>query len=1218
MLLKINQFYLIRRGSTLCTKLKEASGEATTSKEKEKYVAGSEIERDANGEAFREMFVMPNRKLRAQIQLEQLTGRGQVQKLSRFDIQDRLAVRTSRSKEMSPEQDWTNVWPAPRSFNASVVPLPVRMGSRPHPERRAPFKKFGNLELVKIPNFLHLTPAAIEKQCLAIKQFCTEYPPELKGNKELQKVVPLKVYYNDYVHQGSSLRDIRSRVTTTTLNVAALNLSSFARDKLQRLAGSRFDSSNGMLTILTDRCHTRQQNDQYAAYLLTVLYHEANKVEKWEEIRQREDELRIEYDGSTTQQKILSLLGKPAADEIGSQATLAETKEIRKGRLFSKWDSKKCILCNGTLRIERHMEEDEMLLVANYNVEITVTRRGKGLHLSNPTNDFLFIFDQIETLHLWVSRCLQFKVTSTCDLSDQRLVLLPDSTFLAPNLQKIYHLNLKRNSLQFKTCHQDELGLDGTWSAPQLGWIEDLYRFSALNHLDLSSNRLSMFPLAVLQLKLLTRLFLSDNQIDRIPGEIRLLNLLIEFDLANNWLSELPDQLGDCTELAVLNLTLNRFKKIPSILSTNPKVTHWQLAGNFLDHLIGVELKQCIKLDLRRNAFHGKLIIPSSGETLRWLDLRDNQLKSLSTTNCLNLRTLHCERNLLKELSVNGQNISYLNASFNALSSLIVLPMPMNLVFFSVASNQFSHLPNWITDLQKINHIDAHKNQLKTLPERIFRVPSLSTLNLHSNRLTKLPEQVENCQIEILNLHHNALENLPSLLFRSSHRLREVNVSANVLTEIPSPNPVPDLNRVQILHAAMNELDDRVVHTIIAMRRLRILNLSNNKIKFFNDSNLCSLTSLEELNLSSNRLSSISSLILALPSLQILRIHSNQINILPDLSQSKTLKIFDACSNRVSQMQSTNCLAENLRQVDLSCNPELPVHFSQRSSRIYSFVNIAEAGGHNVHVGFSECTGQRNRLSVRQILPNTRHVSPILAIIDTSGNASLAAELSERLFRMAETEEIVDENTLRNWILNAHEWMGESILLASICDNQVLCASVGGNRAWIVADGKIHPLIAPIQIDSKTYEQLRMANAIVDEENLIFGVCPYVRQIGFSAFFPAILPRATVRTAKLNSREDFLILGSRAVGGCLSEPLLQYIVASTSNPQVAAKRIQDVVQSFNWTDNVSVIVAQTGNLLNRKTKKSVNPYSISEREEISELTLQKIEERIEQISRVRK
>ncbi|EPB79929.1 hypothetical protein ANCCEY_00995 [Ancylostoma ceylanicum] len=251
MLYRASTSCIVRRHSTLAEKLRAVvSGDVDRKTGSDRgQVRAPKVEIDAQGTKFNEMFVMPKRKLRGQLLIEQATGRASVTQRSRIDIHDRLAVRRPRSEEMSTDQDWTAVWPAARSFASSVVPLPVRMGSRPDPEKRAPFKKQGNLELVKIPNFLHLTPAAIEKHCKAIKKFCTEFPPELIEDKKLcESEFPLRISYNTYVHQGTNIRDNRARVITI------------------------------------------------------------QKVEPWEALKQREDSLKVEFEGSETQKKLVTML----------------------------------------------------------------------------------------------------------------------------------------------------------------------------------------------------------------------------------------------------------------------------------------------------------------------------------------------------------------------------------------------------------------------------------------------------------------------------------------------------------------------------------------------------------------------------------------------------------------------------------------------------------------------------------------------------------------------------------------------------------------------------------------------------------------------------------------------------------------------------------------------------------------------------------------------
>ncbi len=77
----------------------------------------------------------------------------------------------ARYNRMSTEQDWTNAWPTASPFKQNAVPLPVRQGfvKRSCENGGLPPTKYGNAELMKIPNFLHLTPPHIKKQCQAIK-----------------------------------------------------------------------------------------------------------------------------------------------------------------------------------------------------------------------------------------------------------------------------------------------------------------------------------------------------------------------------------------------------------------------------------------------------------------------------------------------------------------------------------------------------------------------------------------------------------------------------------------------------------------------------------------------------------------------------------------------------------------------------------------------------------------------------------------------------------------------------------------------------------------------------------------------------------------------------------------------------------------------------------------------------------------------------------------
>lgn len=174
---------------------------------------------------------------------------------------------------MPTDQDWPSVWPGQKTFHPASVPLPIRQG---YPMKgQGPPGKYGNAELMKIPNFLHLTPPAINRHCEALKQFCTEWPAGLETDDKCTKHFPLEVITSDYCYSGPSIREPLARIVSFRLKLSSLNLDTHAKDKILRLLGDKYDPTTDLITITTDRCPMRKQNYDYAEYLLTAIYHES-------------------------------------------------------------------------------------------------------------------------------------------------------------------------------------------------------------------------------------------------------------------------------------------------------------------------------------------------------------------------------------------------------------------------------------------------------------------------------------------------------------------------------------------------------------------------------------------------------------------------------------------------------------------------------------------------------------------------------------------------------------------------------------------------------------------------------------------------------------------------------------------------------------------------------------------------------------------------------
>ncbi|CAH8862989.1 unnamed protein product [Trichobilharzia szidati] len=214
--------------------------------------------------------------------------------------------------------DWTNVWPAAATFHHSVVPFPVRQGHCKNLAENGgiPPEKYANAELMKIPNFLHLTAPHVRKHCDALKKFCTVWPSGLDCDETIEKHYPVEIINRSYVFTSSNIRDPRSRVVTLQVRLSSLSLDEHAKRKFLRLAIgpgpgrniASYDWNTDILKLTTGRCPTSKQNTDFLTYVLTVLTLESKKREKWEIDNPEYDWLQFDWNRSESRRRLFSLL----------------------------------------------------------------------------------------------------------------------------------------------------------------------------------------------------------------------------------------------------------------------------------------------------------------------------------------------------------------------------------------------------------------------------------------------------------------------------------------------------------------------------------------------------------------------------------------------------------------------------------------------------------------------------------------------------------------------------------------------------------------------------------------------------------------------------------------------------------------------------------------------------------------------------------------------
>lgn len=219
---------------------------------------------------------------------------------------------------------WTNIWPSAATFHYSVVPFPIRQGYCKNLVENSGLSpsSYANTELMKIPNFLHLTKAHVGKHCEVLKKFCTKWPSGLNSDESITEHYPIRVIQYNYVFTASSIRDPRARVARLRVPVSRLGLREHEKRKLIRLTmgpglgnnTAKYDWSTDELELVGDRCPSSIQNADYLRYVFTVLVLESKKIEQWELGAPAYDWLAFNWMNSKSRQRLIKVCSHDSDD----------------------------------------------------------------------------------------------------------------------------------------------------------------------------------------------------------------------------------------------------------------------------------------------------------------------------------------------------------------------------------------------------------------------------------------------------------------------------------------------------------------------------------------------------------------------------------------------------------------------------------------------------------------------------------------------------------------------------------------------------------------------------------------------------------------------------------------------------------------------------------------------------------------------------------------
>ncbi|XP_075993815.1 leucine-rich repeat serine/threonine-protein kinase 2 [Genypterus blacodes] len=231
-------------------------------------------------------------------------------------------------------------------------------------------------------------------------------------------------------------------------------------------------------------------------------------------------------------------------------------------------------------------------------------------------------------------------------------------------------------------------------------------------------------------------------------------------------------------------------------------------------------------------------------ERIRLLDLSGNELDSLS---CLT-----DDGSVLRQL----EHLTRLDLSHNGLQEL---------------------RPALCQSLRSLTRLDLQANRLQSLPAELLSLPSLSTLNVSRNCVGPLLtfDPALTCpSLRQLNLSFNKIQTFPEQLGRAMESLEELLMEGNSISELCTPLCLPE---IKVLDVSKNSVENISADFLTGCNKLENLDASSNKLSSVSHLPVKMMT----LKLANNSFTEVPKAVLDLPNLRSVDMRTNDIAVLP-------------------------------------------------------------------------------------------------------------------------------------------------------------------------------------------------------------------------------------------------------------------------------------------------------------------------------------------------
>ncbi|KAF4357729.1 hypothetical protein G4B88_023187 [Cannabis sativa] len=388
--------------------------------------------------------------------------------------------------------------------------------------------------------------------------------------------------------------------------------------------------------------------------------------------------------------------------------------------------------------------------------------------------------------------------------------------------------------------------------------------------------------------------------------------------------------------------------QFPSFIGNPPKLQYLDLSSNSLSGEIPPQFGNLSSLQYLDLSYNYDLIIKnldwvSTLSSLRHLDLSYTDLSEVKNVfqPILLGNKLHHLTNLKLRASHLGEISPSFHSHVNSSKSLSILDLSENDISIHIFQWLFSSMPNLV-------HLDFSRNSLSSFPQD-FGINSTTTalqhLDLSWNQIQGIiPNSFKTTMVSLtyLDLSYNNLENSILNDFGNlSTFLEHHDLSHNSLSSFPQDFGINDFGNLAVLEhldLSYNNLSGEIPKSFWKMCTLRSFHATDNNLSgaLPNLSELsfrsCAHYSLENLDLSSNQITTMFVNVTPLSSLKELRLGSNRLHgqVEESIGNLRHLEVLDLSKNSLEGVISEAFFSKlsGLYHLDLSLNKHLQLNVS--------------------------------------------------------------------------------------------------------------------------------------------------------------------------------------------------------------------------------------------------------------------------------------------------